>query len=313
MTRSFRFTIAADEARRRLDEFLASRFGALSRMKIASLIEKGWCRVNLEKKLHGYRLVEGDLVEIEIEPDSETAMLAEPLPLEIVHEDDCIVIVVKAAGVLVHPTMNVRRGTLANALAYHLNRDFYESSPAAAHGQEHTLARPGLVHRLDRATSGLMVVAKTQRALSVLSRHFHRRMVKKGYLAVVTGAVPESEGAIDAPLGRNPDLRPQWGVMEMGKPSETRYRRLERRGEPSGAEATLLELEPVTGRTNQLRIHCAHAGFPILGDDLYGGEPAARLCLHASRLSLNHPATGERLEFFSPLPGDIQTLFDSFL
>ncbi len=307
MAQSFRFTIAADEARKRLDEFLASRFGALSRMKIASLIEKGWCRVNREKKLHGYRLLEGDEIEIDIEPDSQTAMLPERLPLEIIYEDDYILIAVKAAGVLVHPTMNVRTGTLANALAYHLNRDFFESSRAAAHGQEHTLVRPGLVHRLDRATSGLMVVAKTQRALSVLSRHFHRRLVEKRYLAVVTGAPPESEGRVNAPLGRNPDLRPQWGVMETGKPSETRYRRLESRG-----AATLLELEPVTGRTNQLRIHCAYAGFPILGDDLYGGEPGARLCLHASRLALNHPATGERLEFFSPLPGDIRILLDSF-
>jgi 23S rRNA pseudouridine1911/1915/1917 synthase len=307
MTQSFRFTIGAESARRRLDEFLASRFGALSRMKIASLIEKGWCRVNREKKLHGYRLLEGDEIEIDIDPDSQTAMLAEPLPLEILYEDEYILIVVKVAGVLVHPTMNVKTGTLANALAYHLNRDFYESSPAATHGEEHVLVRPGLVHRLDRATSGLMVVAKTQRALSVLSRHFHRRLVKKQYLAVVAGAPPESEGAINAPLGRDPDLRPQWGVMETGKPSETRYRRLESRG-----DVTLLELEPVTGRTNQLRIHCAYAGFPILGDDLYGGEPRERLCLHASRLALNHPATGERLEFFSPLPPDIQTMLDAF-
>lgn len=307
MTQSFRFTISAESARRRLDEFLASRFGALSRMKIASLIEKGWCRVNREKKLHGYRLLEGDEVEIYIDPESQTAMVAERLPLEILYEDQYILIVVKRAGVLVHPTMNVKNGTLANALAYHLNRDFYDSSPEAAHGEEHVLVRPGLVHRLDRATSGLMVVAKTQRALSVLSRHFHRRLVKKQYLAVVTGAPPEGEGVINAPLGRDPDIRPQWGVMETGKPSETRYRRLQSRG-----DATLLELEPVTGRTNQLRIHCAHAGFPILGDGLYGGEPCPRLCLHASRLALNHPATGERLEFFSPLPPDIQTMLDSF-
>jgi len=156
------------------------------------------------------------------------------------------------------------------------------------------------VHRLDRDTSGLLVVAKTQSALSRLSQHFHRRLVEKRYLAVVCGRVERDARTIDAPIGRDEESRPRWRVLEGGKAALTRLRVLERTERRS-----LVELEPVTGRTNQLRIHCAHAGHPVVGDRLYGGDAHARLCLHASRLAFRHPATNEPLEFSSRLPPEV--------
>ena len=165
--------------------------------------------------------------------------------------------------------------------------------------------RPGIVHRLDRATSGLMVVAKTQEALSRLSRHFHRRLVEKRYLAVVHGRVGEDCLTISAPVGRVAERSPAWGVTESGKPAETRLRVVERR-----ERSTLVELEPVTGRTNQLRIHCAHAGHAIAGDEWYAAERAPRLCLHAARLAFRHPADNRPVAFESPLPAEIRGIFE---
>jgi 23S rRNA pseudouridine1911/1915/1917 synthase len=153
----------------------------------------------------------------------------------------------------------------------------------------------------------LLVVAKTQAALRSLSRLFQRRRVEKRYLALVAGRVPEDELTIEADIGRVEEGAPWWRVVgEGGRAAETRLRVVARRG----ARASLVELEPVTGRTNQLRIHCAHAGHPIVGDAWYGGSPAPRLCLHASRLAFNHPEGGARVEFESPLPAEIAALLD---
>ncbi len=365
MTHSFQFNIEQPDVGQRLDEFFASRFGSLSRMRIANLIGAGACLVNGAVGRAGYRIIKGDSVEVSFDDGAPTAMSPEPIPLEVIHEDDHVIVVVKPAGMLVHPTMSVKTGTLANALAYHLNREFYASSgfrvpgsgfePAPAnhhldpnfeletrnpelwtpvHGQPHSLKRPGMVHRLDRATSGLIVIAKTLRALSVLSRHFRKRLVEKRYLALVHGNVEEEIGSVRAPIGRDADQRPRWRVMEGGKSAETRFKVLERMG-----RATLLELEPVTGRTNQLRIHCAHIGHPIIGDELHGNcgfriaacefeetsfrveerhseignsRSAIRLCLHASSLAFHHPAGGEWMEFTSPLPADIVETVESY-
>ncbi|HJQ71469.1 MAG TPA: RluA family pseudouridine synthase [Blastocatellia bacterium] len=293
MSQTLQFLIDEERAGRRLDEFLASELVALSRMRIANLIAAGACVVNREQAGPGYHLRPGDLIEITISSGPPTSMDPEPIPLEILYEDANLLVVVKPSGMLVHPTRSVKRGTLANALAHHLNFKFEISDLKS-------IVRPGIVHRLDRDTSGLMVVAKTQRALSILSRHFNRRLVRKRYVAIVEGSVSADEGAISAPIGRVADARPHWRVTEEGKPAETRFRVLERRG-----AATLLELEPVTGRTNQLRIHCAWAGHPILGDRLYSNTSAERLCLHASELAFHHPAGGEWMEFHSPMPPDI--------
>ncbi|HVG21140.1 MAG TPA: RluA family pseudouridine synthase, partial [Blastocatellia bacterium] len=267
MNQSFEFQVGEEESGRRVDEFLAARFGGLSRMRIASLVGAGACLVNQKTAQAGWRVATGDRVEFALTEGSPTAMDPEPVPLEILYEDRHVVVIVKPAGLLVHPTKNVKHGTLANALVYHLNKDFYESSQLRAplHGEAHSLVRPGLAHRLDRATSGLMVIAKTARALGTLSRHFNRRLVKKRYLALVRGLIGEDSATIKARIGRDPDRQPHWWVSEDGKEAETRLLVRERFD-----QATLVELEPVTGRTNQLRIHLASAGHPIIGDEMYG-------------------------------------------
>ncbi len=362
MLRSYQFRIEQPDARLRLDEFLASRLGSLSRMRIANLIEAGACIVNGAAGRAGYHILTGDAIELSFDEGAPTSMFPEPIPLDVVHEDDHLIVVVKPAGMLVHPTMSVKSGTLANALAYHLNRASYASSgfrvpgsglepePAdhpidsnleleptnpeprlSRHGDQHSVTRPGLVHRLDRATSGLIVVAKTPRALTILSRHFRKRLVEKRYVALVRGKVDQEFGSINAPIGRDPDQLPHWRVMEDGKPAETRFKVLERL-----ERATLLELEPVTGRTNQLRIHCAHMGHPIVGDEMHGNcesrmsnlelkaeaqsEQSAirnpqfeiRLCLHAWKLAFHHPANGDWMEFTTPVPEDIAATLERY-
>jgi 23S rRNA pseudouridine1911/1915/1917 synthase len=305
MSQPFQFQVTERDAGRRLDEFLWSRFASVSRMRIAGLLYRGAGTVNRVEAEAGYHLAAGDLVEITLDLEAPGAMTPEPLPLDVIYEDDSLLVVIKPAGMLVHPTRSVKTGTLVNALAYHLNEPqisalrFEISSP---------VIRPGLVHRLDRATSGVMVVAKTPRALSVLSRHFHKRLVEKRYLALVCGRIDEQEGVIRAAIGRDPERRPQWWVLESGKPAETRFRVLK-----ASDRLTLLELEPVTGRTNQLRIHLAYSGHPVAGDEQYAQgsnaefeiSQAPRLCLHAWRLAFHHPAGGRWMEFTSSLPADI--------
>jgi 23S rRNA pseudouridine1911/1915/1917 synthase len=324
MSQAFQFLIAAEDAGRRLDEFLASRFGGLSRLRLQNLVKAGACTINRARMPAGCRLAGGDVVDITLDDAPPTAMEPEPRRLDILHEDEQIIVVVKPAGLLVHPNQGTKRGTLANALAYHLNRDYYGdlAEPSApAHGEAHRLIRPGIVHRLDRATSGVMVIAKTQRALGLLSRHFHRRLIEKRYLALVAGALAEAAGQWQAPIARQAERQPHWWVNDGGKPSVTNFTVRERL-----PQSTLLELEPVTGRTNQLRIHAAYFGHAIIGDEMYGDARAAgeaataqiaspavasRLCLHAWRLAFHHPATGEWLEFAAPLPADFAQMIEA--
>ena len=319
MRRSYEFRVDPSNAGQRLDEFLASRLGSLSRMRIANLIDAGACVVNGANGRGGYRIAEGDAIEISFEEGSPTSMFPEPIPLTIVHEDDHLIVVVKPAGLLVHPTSSVKSGTLANALAYHLNRFKFEDQESPVDHRSSIFdpkpaIRPGLVHRLDRATSGLMVVAKTARALMILSRHFRKRLVEKRYLALVHGRLDHESGTIIAPIGRDPDRRPHWRVMENGKHSETRFKVVQKFN-----AATVLELEPISGRTNQLRIHCAHIGHPIVGDEPEPGEfairnsqPATRLCLHAWKLAFHHPAGGEWREFVTDVPEDFAEVVERF-
>lgn len=328
MSDDLRFQVEGEAAGQRLDEFLAARLGQLSRLRIASLLEQGACRVNEQAARAGQLIRRGDVVEFAFDESVPGAMTPEAIRLEIIYEDEHLLVVVKPAGMLVHPTRGVKSGTLSNALAYYLNRGPIEEAGlsltelTSLEGADADVGadvdvksldvnpppvvRPGLVHRLDRATSGLMVIAKNQRALSILARHFHQRLVEKRYLALTQGRIPEDERLITAPIGRDPEARPHWRVMEDGKPAETRLRVLERR-----ESLTLVELEPVTGRTNQLRIHCAHLGHPVIGDEWYGAENAVgRLCLHAARLAFHHPVGGRWMEFASPLPETIAALLD---
>ncbi|MEP6923625.1 MAG: RluA family pseudouridine synthase [Pyrinomonadaceae bacterium] len=303
MQRIFQFEINEPPAEKRLDRFLYSKIGLVSRMFLKNLIEQNACLVNGVPKPGGYKLKNGDQIVIEFDDATATAMTPENIQLDIVFEDEEIIVLNKPAGMLVHPTKNVKNGTLSNALAFYLNNS--QNNEVAENQFESKIqnpkskitVRPGLVHRLDKQTSGLMLVAKTARALRILSAHFERKLVKKIYLAVVEGIVSEDAGIISAPIGRVEE-KPHWRIMPEGKKAETNFRTLRRR-----AETTLLELEPVTGRTNQLRIHCAELGHPIVGDEWYGAKQSARLCLHAAKLSFYHP-NGGWLTFESELPLD---------
>ncbi len=280
------FEIGIASNKQKLGDYLFERLRELSKMYLRELIKTGKCEVNGALENSGYRLRANDFIEIEADLSRGTAMRPEIIALEIIFEDGELIVINKPAGMLVHPSHRENSGTLLNALAYHLNR-----------GSE-KLIRPGLIHRLDKQTSGLIVVAKTERAHRIVSGHFMKKRVDKRYLALVEGVVADNEGTIEAPIGRYDDLK-HWSVKADGKHSESRFWVRER-----NADTTLIELEPVTGRTNQLRIHCELIGHPIVGDTRRGGREFERLCLHAFKLAFPHPETNERIGFEIEAPTD---------
>jgi 23S rRNA pseudouridine1911/1915/1917 synthase len=296
---SFEFEAGANKPR--LDEFVANQLPKISLTRIRRLIADGDVLVNNEKSLKGVRLQPGDKVSVKIFAAEKSSATPEPIPIKILFEDEHVIVVNKPTGLLAHPSNTEKSGTLTNALAYH----FWQTAGAPI--------RPGIVHRLDRNTSGVMVIAKTARAHRTLSKHFRERWVKKFYLALVSGRVERDSAEISAPIGSDPKVWPHWRVLqesEGGKPAQTLYR--VKRRFPAH---TLLELEPLTGRTHQLRIHCNLIGHPIVGDPIYASmiDPVAaerRLKhhqLHAARLIFRHPATGSEMNLEAPMP---QTMID---
>lgn len=277
--KKFEFQVEETFHRKRLDEFLFYKFSSLSKIYLRNIINSKNCEVNGYIANTGTRIKRNDFIEITVDTERETAMQPQEMPLEIVFEDAHILIVNKPSGLLVHPTHREKNGTLLNGLAFYLNQNSTKT------------IRPGLVHRLDRQTSGLIVITKTQKALGILTGHFKRKLVGKRYYALVEGVVKENVGEIDAPIGRYAEEK-YWDVKEDGKNSETRFWIKER-----FSDKTLLELEPVTGRTNQLRIHAAHIGHPIIGDIRYGGREFSRLCLQAFKLAFHHPHSNDWMEF----------------
>ena len=280
MTR-LELTVNPSERGIRLEDLLCERFRALSKMYLREVVQSGACEVNGRHENIGHKLRPNDFIEIELDLSREHSMLPQDIPLEITHEDADLIVVVKPAGMLVHPSHREKNGTLLNSLAFHFNRN---GGP---------IVRPGLVHRLDKDTSGLIVVAKNARAHRILCRQFQRKTVEKRYLALVKGEVAADEGIIFGNIGRHAELK-LWGLKEKGKPSETRYWVLKRSN-----GRTLLELEPVTGRTNQLRIHCASIGHSIVGDKERGGGATRPLHLHAAQLKFRHPTSGDSVELKS--------------
>jgi 23S rRNA pseudouridine1911/1915/1917 synthase len=301
------FTAEEDNRGDRLDRFLAGEIPDYSRSQIQRLIESGHVtqsRYAAAKPNSDIR--EGDVLTVALPEPAPAAAQAEDLPIEILYDDVDIVVVNKPAGMVVHPAAGHARGTLVNALLHHVR------GLSGVGGAE----RPGIVHRLDRGTSGLMVVAKHDRAHHQLSRQFQNRRVEKEYLALVWGTVKPGL-TLDTPIGR--DTRHRTRIS-----SRSRHRRPAMtevvEAEPLGG-VTLARLRIATGRTHQIRVHLSEAAHPILGDTLYGGDrrlPAAvagakklvRPFLHAARLEFDHPGTGERMAFDAPLPADLLAVLE---
>lgn len=276
--------VSLDENKRRLEDFLFDRFRTLSKLYLRDRIKSGKCEVNGRFENRGFRLKANDFVEIELDPSRQNSMVPEEIPLDIVYEDNELIVINKPVGMLVHPSHRDKSGTVLNALSHHLNRDS---------GIPHV--RPGLVHRLDKETSGLLLIAKNTRAHGRLATQFEKKTVEKKYLALVEGTIAEEEGSINLPIGRYVDEK-RWAVKADGRNAETKFQVRER------LECmTLVELEPVTGRTNQLRIHCSEIGHPIVGDISRGGREFARLCLHSYSLTFRHPSTGSKIELEQPV------------
>lgn len=273
MDQRFELQVLQKENKKRLEDFLFDRFTNLSKLYLRELVKTEKCEVNGRFENRGFRLRANDFIELELDPGRQNSMVPQDIPVEIVHEDAHLIIINKPAGMLVHPSHRDKTGTVLNALAFYLNRNGNGSH-----------VRPGLVHRLDKETSGLLVVAKNTRAHGRLGVQFEKKRVEKRYLALVDGVVADDAGTVRSPIGRYPESK-LWAVKEDGRMSETRFRVKER-----FPNKTLLELEPVTGRTNQLRIHCAELGHPIIGDVIRGGSEFGRLCLHAFRIVFDHPA-----------------------
>jgi len=292
-SRALRLTIPAGFAGVRLDQALARLIPGESRSRLARLIAEGKVSVDGEPGAAKRKLKSGEAVEVALAPRVEDGVHApEAIDLAVVHEDDEVIVIDKAAGLVVHPGSGNRAGTLLNALLHH--------APELK-----ALARAGIVHRLDKDTSGLMVVAKNEPAQLALVRQMQARSVKRTYLAIARGRIAKG-GTVDAPVGRHPMHRTRMAVVASGKPAVTHYR-----VKQALPHHTLLECELETGRTHQIRVHLASIGHPLEGDPVYGGRGEKKLqrqALHAWKLAFDHPRSGERVQFEAPPPADFKAL-----
>jgi 23S rRNA pseudouridine1911/1915/1917 synthase len=298
----YRFQVSSCEIKR-LDLFLREKITEVSRSKIQKAIKEGQVTVNGLTARPGQKLKSEEVVEITLE-DNITGTELEPqeINLNIIYEDDEILVIDKPAGQVVHPGAGLPQGTLVNGLIFFYPEIKNVGSPL----------RPGIVHRLDKETSGLMVVARTQEAHNSLRQQFEDRTVEKVYLGLAAGQFKDQKGMIDLPVGRHSVERQKMSVRSRkSRVAITRYEVLR-----EFKHSTLLALKPLTGRTHQLRVHLAAIGHPLLGDTRYGQtgrkkrKVAPRLFLHAFALSFEHPLKKERLEFKSPLPPDLQAILE---
>jgi 23S rRNA pseudouridine1911/1915/1917 synthase len=301
--------VTDSHAGKRLDLFIQHHEAYSSRNRIQELIRDGRAQVNGRSEKPSYKVKPGDSIALQLSERPVREVLPENIPLNVIYEDDFMVVLNKPAGLVVHPAPGNYTGTLVNALLFHYG-SLPSSGRAASEDEGSERERAGIVHRLDKDTSGVMVVARTEQALKALSKQFKDRVVQKKYLALVTGVIKKGSGSIEAAIGRHVKERKKISV-HTASPREaiTLFKVKERL-----PNATLVEVEIKTGRTHQIRVHMAHAGFPVLGDRTYGGAKAHRIgsmiiprqMLHAETLALLHPHTGHPMTFTAPPPADMQ-------
>lgn len=305
------FTATEVEAGRRLDTVLAARLGGTSRSCAAKMIREGHVLVNGLLKKAGHTVKMGDTVMSNIPPPRSIDCKPEPIPISILFEDADIIVVDKPAGLVVHPAAGHVNGTMVNALLHHCK-------DLQGIGGE---LRPGIVHRLDKDTSGCLAVAKNDMAHEALAQQFKQRQVQKCYLALVYGDMKAPAGIINLPIGRHPINRKKMSTKShRSRPTETHWKIKE-----AFSGVSLLEIDLKTGRTHQIRVHCASMGFPVVGDATYGGSKrwkdltpslqdiiraVKRQMLHAWKLAFSHPRTGRPVAFVSPVPQDMTTILE---
>ncbi|HIJ71171.1 MAG TPA: RluA family pseudouridine synthase [Planctomycetes bacterium] len=306
------FRVGSSIKSRRLDRYLGGRFSQFSRTRLQKIIKDQGVNVNGRPAKPSHKLNPGDEIDLILPPRELRELVAEDIPISVIYEDDQMIVVNKQADLIVHPARGNTHGTLVNGLVY------YADKLSTGSGE----FRPGIVHRLDKNTTGVLVVAKTDTAHWKLARQFAQRKTNKTYLAVVHGRLELNADCINKPVGMHPIARQKGAIRPDGKEAVTFYEVLEEfRG------FSLVKLSPKTGRTHQLRIHMAYLQHPIVADDMYGGkvvydwqlqdrdaeaaQPVInRPALHAARLEIRHPVSGEMMEFQAPLPPDMQTLID---
>ena len=311
MTR--RVTVSAGETPKRLDVFLSTHTASLSRAAVQRLIGQGAVTVNGRPAKPSHKIKPGDAIEWDVPQPTPLEIAGEPIPLEILFEDKHLLVLNKPAGLVAHPAPGHWSGTLVNALLHHFRTEG-TGGLASVGGRE----RPGLVHRLDKGTSGVMVIAKTDEAHQSLSKQFKTHTIQRVYLALVRGAVKGKMGRVELAIGRDTKDRKRISARTTSpRDAVTEFQVVERFGaKRSGNEATLVEVHPRTGRTHQIRVHLASLGHPVLGDEAYGGRKACaigdvaieRPMLHARTLGFTHPATGKSLEYTVPPPADMEEL-----
>ncbi len=291
-------TVTREQAGQRLDRYLALALPQFSRSRLQDLIKTGEVLLKGATARTRETVRSGDVVRLTVPELQEIDAQAEEIPLEILFEDDDLLVLNKPPGIVVHPGAGNQTHTLVNALLHHCG------SLSGIGGKQ----RPGIVHRLDKDTSGCLVVAKNDATHQALSRQFAEREVKKIYLALVGGTLERPRGTIEAPIGRHPVQRKKMAINQRtGRPARTDFRVLQ-----TGGGVSLLECALHSGRTHQIRVHLKHLGHPILGDSLYGkGATAPRQMLHAWKLGFTHPGSGERYFFEAPLPTDFRVALKS--
>ncbi len=324
-----RVAVPPDRAGQRIDRVLADLIEDLSRSKVAALVREGHVRVDGERVLRtAYKVTGGEVVEIRVPPAEPSHLVAQDIDLDVVYEDDDLLVVNKPAGMVVHPAPGHRTGTLANALAGRWNLGVREPTAGGAPGLRPPggdALRPGIVHRLDRGTSGLLVVARSERAFARLSEAMRARAIRRHYLAVVLGTKLDDEGTFDTLYGRHPRDRIRFSSrVRQGRRAVTHWQTV-----ATGALATVVAVALETGRTHQIRVHFADAGHPVVGDPLYGRrlpgaarrsawaaewaaiERMSRPALHAAQLAFAHPSDGRPLVFSAPPPPDLAALIEA--